>query len=601
MLFLFIPGLAFCQLSISPTHGNNPNFLYVSGPVLYVEGGIHLQKNHANEQVASLYLRKEGQLIQGDEGTSGNSGNGEISIFQEATSNAYDYNYWASPVGNEAPGNGLFGIGMLHAPEDQIISKRALNTGQLNGLASPFTISNRWIHTYAGTGYSDWNFIGHDTAIPAGYGFSMKGVSGTDLTQVDDRPNNPGAAQRYDFRGKPNSGTIQIPIYPDTFVLTGNPYPSALDLSLFLLENSGSGTVSGDCHPTITRKNIISGIAYFWDSIENGDSHYLTDYVGGYGAFSPVDPCTEGIYTRPVFKKVHSQEEKGKGEHYARRFSPVAQGFMVKGVTAGMLEFQNRHRVFVKEGEHSAFKSREAAKESAFSGISAPVPLSILRLEATIDDHYSREFTLAFWPGGTAGTDPGMDAPAFHLAPTDIGWLQSDRNYSIDVRPFDPSEKIPLFLKVEQGTTNLNLRLAAIENLEIEKIYILDEETGGYHALHEKNFELSLEPGIYHGRFKISFTGEAEAEIILNNEEDGRFDIFQNNRMGELEILNPGPAKITGIAVYDLQGKMVFHRNRFEDPASIQVITRNWSSGIYVVKINSNMRSTSTRKIAVLN
>jgi hypothetical protein len=71
----------------------------------------------------------------------------------------------------------------------------------------------------------------------------MKGTSGTDGTTVDGVQNNPGGAQRYDFRGKPNDGTINIPILSGEWILTGNPYPSAINLQAFLIgETNCDGT-----------------------------------------------------------------------------------------------------------------------------------------------------------------------------------------------------------------------------------------------------------------------------------------------------------------------------------------------------------------------
>src|SRR5690606_24529669 len=127
----------------------------------------------------------------------------------------------------------------LYAPENLTSSKKAIVTNALDGIARPLTISSRWIYTFAGMGYSNWQAVYGATSIPAGNGFSMKGVNGTDMTFVDGRANNPGSAQRYDFRGKPNNGDISISVKAGEQVLVGNPFPSALDLSLFLLENSG--------------------------------------------------------------------------------------------------------------------------------------------------------------------------------------------------------------------------------------------------------------------------------------------------------------------------------------------------------------------------
>ncbi|HET8754211.1 MAG TPA: secretion protein, partial [Salinimicrobium sp.] len=248
LLFLFIPVALLAQLTVKPSEKGQENYLYSRGNLLYVGQHVNLQKNPAgSEAEASIYLREEAQLIQGATGSSKNTGNGTISVFQEGSSNAYDYDYWASPVGNEAAGNGLFGIQMLYFPVNQIKSLNAQIITALDGIAKPLSISSRWIYTFSGTKYSDWNYIGDQTAIPAGYGFTMKGVNGIDPILVDQRQNNPGNSQRYDFRGKPNDGIITIPILEGQSVLVGNPYPSALDLSKFLLENSGSGTLTSEC------------------------------------------------------------------------------------------------------------------------------------------------------------------------------------------------------------------------------------------------------------------------------------------------------------------------------------------------------------------
>ena len=264
ILSLFVTSFSFAQLIIKPSSLNDDNFIYVSESLLYVEGPINLIKNTGSPVAqASIFLREEAQLIQGSGGTSQNKGNGLLSVFQEGTSNAYDYNYWSSPVGNETAGNGFFGITMFSSPQTRTRSIPAEITIALDGTANPLLISSRWIFTFAGHDYSDWWHVGAKTEIPAGMGFSMKGVNGKDHTTVNGRYNNPGNAQRYDFRGKPNSGDILINVSPGDHFLVGNPYPSALDLNRFLLENSGSGSISSSCTSTINRKNATTGIAYF--------------------------------------------------------------------------------------------------------------------------------------------------------------------------------------------------------------------------------------------------------------------------------------------------------------------------------------------------
>jgi hypothetical protein len=51
---------------------------------------------------------------------------------------------------------------------------------------------------------------GSGASLNPGEGFTMKGTSGTNTTAVAGVQNNLGSS--YDFRGKPNDGTISIPV-----------------------------------------------------------------------------------------------------------------------------------------------------------------------------------------------------------------------------------------------------------------------------------------------------------------------------------------------------------------------------------------------------
>ena len=94
--------------------------------------------------------------------------------------------------------------------------------------------------------------------------------------------NNPGNKQRYDFRGRPNDGDVTINVGAGKRTLTGNPYPSAIDLKAFL------GTATN-----------TDGIAYFWEHDKTVNSHALAAYRGGYGTYSAAGPM--GTYVPAVF------------------------------------------------------------------------------------------------------------------------------------------------------------------------------------------------------------------------------------------------------------------------------------------------------------
>lgn len=617
ILSIFVTSFSFAQVTVKPSSLNDDNYIYVSKSLLYIEGPINLIKNTGSPVTeASIYLREEAQLIQGSNGTSQNKGNGLLSVFQEGTSNAYDYNYWSSPVGNESTGNGLFGITMLSSPQTKTRSIPAEITTALDGTANPLMISSRWIYTFSGHGYSNWRHVGGKTEMPAGVGFSMKGVNGKDHTTVNGRHNNPGDAQRYDFRGKPNSGDIMVKINPGDHFLIGNPYPSALDLSRFLLENSGSGTIFPSCTSAITRKNAITGIAYFWDSKENGVSHYLHDYYGGYGAFSPVDPCTSGIYERPVFRSVKEDEASSAasthGQHYDRRYLPVAQGFMVEGVANAELEFSNSHRIFRKEGNFSDFKKPASTGESTKTseGAAELIIIPKLRLQVTINDQYIRQLTLAFWPSSTAGTDRGMDASAYDLETTDVGWNQNEDSYVIDVRPLNTTEEIPLYLQVGGTGATMQFRLHNSENFTLNDAFILDTETGVYFPIIDNTFQLSLEPGIYHNRFRFSLQDNSPVAVEEAPAEEPSIEpenpvrevvVYQNNKESQLQVMNPSPVAVSSISLYDLTGKLVLSQKDFGNNDIISLSTGNLANSIYLVKVLKKDGTVISKRVTVRN
>src|SRR5690606_26467045 len=227
---------AFAQLSVKP-NGTADSYVFVKAQILYVEGDIALTRNSAlGDYEASIYLRENGQLIQGGE-TSTNSGNGQLSVQQNSPdTNAWAYYYWCSPIGNAglngntAPyGNQNFGVSHLYDPSvgSLTAAKQVLTLTGRDGLATDptITVSTRWLYTHMLPGTEaegHYTRMNSNNAAVAGFGFTMKGVG--PIT-------NPVLDQTYDFRGRPNSGTFTIPLGIELMTLSGNPYPSALDLN----------------------------------------------------------------------------------------------------------------------------------------------------------------------------------------------------------------------------------------------------------------------------------------------------------------------------------------------------------------------------------
>jgi len=310
-ILLLLINYSFAQLSV-----RNDTYLFVSDEVLFVEDNINLQEANSN-----IYLRNEAQLLQGS-GTTGNSGIGKLSVFQSGSVNQYAYNYWCSPVGNidandflNRPfrANNQF-YDFTGDPDpllNPITSAPATFTNSPDGNSSPLEISSVWLYSFdAGLTYFDWDYLGSTGSLTTGYGFTMKGTAGS------------GNNQLYDFRGKPNNGTITTTVIDGHDTLVGNPYPSALDALAYIHDPQNVNAMTGDL--------------FFWEQNVGANSHNLADYVGGYATYTissaGVDsftPAPFSFYSNTGIPLALPFPQNGV--KIARRYIAVGQGFLIEG------------------------------------------------------------------------------------------------------------------------------------------------------------------------------------------------------------------------------------------------------------------------------
>ena len=576
IFFIFYAYCGNAQMYISPSSQDDA-YVYLSDRFLYVEGAIQLMKNKPGPTEASIYLRKGSQLLQGDKSTNRNSGNGWLSVFQEGTSNAFDYNYWTLPVLDNISNNKGFGA-VIFIPQTKTQSRPVQLTSNLEGSANPLKISSRWIHKYSGSEYDGWKHVGSIFDVAPGEGFSMKGVNGTNTTTINGVANNPGNKQRYDFRGLPNDGEIKLQIKKEESILVGNPYPSALHLQTFLFKNPAS-----------------TGIAYFWDSKSHGNSHYLKDYEGGYGSYSPG----ANAYVPAVFKTYNGAgEENGNsgtnGATIAREYSPIAQGFMLTGKSDGYIHFKNSQRRFKKENvQNSQFKTQQKKED----------PLFYFDIE--FNELYTRPLLLTFREDASTAADWAMDAEIYGLLDNDAGWNINELAYNIQVRPFRKNDKIPLLFNLKENARiviSLNTKAADYQ----EPVFLFDAEEKQYYAIKEADFSIELTKGIYNKRFFISFMEERE-EISFPSELDNEgimphsaeFAIVQNE-LASLKI-RMKQSLLKKVVLFDLNGKMVFSEEIEPGNKTYSFNTPGLQNAVYIVKMICEDEQVFTSKISVKN
>ena len=532
VLALFLCNLSFSQLSV-----RNSAYVFVNDEIVFVEDDINL-----NEGNSRIYLRDEAQIIQGS-GTTGNSGLGELSVYQEANVGEHEYNYWCSPIGSKTNNsiNNPFGISFLNDAMGLITSTPATfaSTSSYNGTSSPLNIEPYWVWKFiASDNYADWVHVQGNTNVNPGEGFTMKGTIGS------------GDAQRYDFRGKPNNGTISVSVLNNQFTLTGNPYPSALDARAYIWDTNNRTTITGTLH--------------YWEQDPSTNSHYLNEYNGGYATYTINASGTVETFISAVFNTYNGDgsiniSNTGAGSKTARRYIPIGQGFMVEGTANSAVTAKNAHRSYTKEtaADSEFFKSSNKKNKTTetTNGFSVvPEDYKRFRLNVDFNNVYTRQLVETFHPTASLDFDYGLESKINedNILTSDAYFSNNNNRYLAEALPFDETLKIPLTINLVTDMP-LKVRIVDIQNFnENQPIYIHDLETDIFVNLKNQDFEINLESGLYSDRFEITFNNA----VLSNSEETIRsLKVFQNNRISQLKLLNKNSLEIESFSLFDVSGK----------------------------------------------
>ncbi|MDC8004400.1 hypothetical protein POV27_10080 [Aureisphaera galaxeae] len=668
-------GVVNAQLYVTPNASSSTDsYVFVDDQILYVEEEVNLVRNNNDPTTeASIYLRNDAQLIQGESGSTTNLGTGFLSVYQDSNSDAYDYNFWCSPVTHTGgTGNQTFALKRMYEVQTLTESTQAATTPAHNGWSNPLTISTRW-YDYWDVTNQRWLWGGTGHRVPAGYGFTMKGTNETnsgDGTTVYQDANN----QTYDFRGRPNNGDITLPVQTNDvawtdgtyyyFTLTGNPYPSALDLKDVFYDPD----------------NVEISEFRYWDEDRSVNSHSYFQNKGGYGTWVPgpeMDDADPGIYTVPTFMNYDGNGAPiSTATGYTplsveRRFAPIGQGFMIVADPLnpddGFITIKNSHRQYVKEGaaNNSEWRIMEDNGKNGAAGFgpilnnddggndddgnddqgngddssSDDIPTidysnytPQMRIHTIFDDgtHF-RDMVLAFHESATYGFDRGMDARhpmdgavaeaymQMHVGPgSGSGQGQNpdaQRNLVIQTIPFhDPRVEVPIVFQLQE---EMSLEVKTIEEINVPYLtaYLHDKQANTYEQI--SGGEIStrvLAPGVYTDRFYITFRaadnpdqGPYEGGTIddlIAKEQDRLMEsvnFVQNNPIRELQVDNPEGYDVKELAIYDMGGKLVTLQRNLGKQRRLSFPTGNFADGVYLVRLTTVDNLKVDYKINVFN
>lgn len=602
LILLFLSFNLPAQLYVDPAY-----YVYVNNQVLFVQQGVELvgDATYTNANNGNIYLRNEAQFIQGN-AASANTGKGELSVFQEGAASRYTYNYWSSPIRNHPadPADNFRVTQFFDPSAGTIFNPTAANFlpfgGGLNGSSTPLTIASRWLYTFtSANNYSQWTYAGTANGIAPGLGFTMKGTDNFN--------------QQYDFRGRPNNGTIDVDIAADQFTLVGNPYPSAIDLAQVLLDADNSDVLAE---------------AHFWEQDATINSHNIREYRGGYGVWVPgtTNPADPGTYNPPPYDNYDgngNQIGTGAGtlpNVTGRRYTPIGQGFMVMGATGipagSQFTFKNVHRVYETENTtfsqfNKAYQHGKATnnpnpeRKVMFNNgwetaiITEPLKIPTIRINTIVNNTFARPLTLAFRDSASPNFERGMDGSRASDLKDDSYFVIDEKKYAIQSTDFNLEQKIP-FGFISSGNTSFTVTVGKTEYLdEAFSVFLFDADENTYTDIVNSKYTATLPKGEYNNRFFITFK---EDNTLSNNELPiTDFGIFQNNQTKQLVINNPKNHSITQINLYDVTGKLLIGQNRLNSNSRIQIETGNLATGVYVVKLQTDSKQSITQKVIVKN
>ncbi|WP_162128453.1 Ig-like domain-containing protein [Flavobacterium phycosphaerae] len=455
-----------------------------SGNVVFTAGTTLSLVNEVKVTAGSLSFDDTASLVQTNDAAV-NSGNITYSR-QTSPLKLYDYTYWSSPVAGAA------------------LSQLA--TSSMCYSFSP-SINN-------------WVYQANSTAMTPGVGY----IGRTPDPLLS-------ATLQTNFVGVPNNGVVNVSIVKSTgaYNLIGNPYPSAIDIDLFLTD--------------ATNSTVVNGTIYFWThntSITN-NNYTINDYAK-YNFTGGVRTSTPAL----------------SGNIYPTGKIGAGQGFFIEANTAkanGTYTASFKNAMRVTNTNTQFFRNSNTAANSSVSSIEK----HRLWLSLTDTQGAYNQMLLGYVTGATNDFDTMFDGKTMPVGnPVAIYTMVGDYDLSIQGKslPFSENDVIP----VAYSTTTNGTLTISLENFdglfENQNVYMLDKVTGVYHDMKSGDFTFTTTSGTFESRFELHFTNTALGTVVP----DFNAAVVVLTNQHQLTVLCEA-SPIAKLEVFDLSGKQIFSQS----------------------------------------
>lgn len=483
---------------------NNSGLTISSNTTLTVVDEINIGAN------ATLTIQDSGSLLQNSNAT--NTGNITL-IRNTKPMKRYDFTYWSSPVAAQN----------LHA-------------------VSPLTLFDKYFSWNPTTG----SWVTHSTntvIMEVGRGYIVRAPQYFSVTAPENFTAN--------FIGTPNNGEITYTDFQGSSTsqiwnLIGNPYPSAIDIDLFISD------------PDNTE---VGGSVYLWthntQALDNGSGTFnytSNDYAvynstGGTATVAPNDPndTTDADDNNNVPVNGHIA---------------VGQSFFIRGIASGTVKFKNSMRI---AGNNFNFY-RPDVPDPAENWQNTGKHRFWLNLRN--NQGAFNQALVGYIEGATNDSDRQFDAEFFGGNYVSIYSLLDQHKMAIQGKalPFNNTDVVLLGYKVTIAGT-FNISLGDFDGLfEGQDVFLKDKLLNTIHNLKDSAYEFTSAIGTFDNRFEIVYQNET---LGIENPELNSENVLVYKNSNSTIAINLGLIVIEEIKVYDIAGRIISHAKEVNTPNAI--------------------------------
>lgn len=327
------------------------------------------------------------------------------------------------------------------------------------------------------------------------------------------------------FTGIPNNGEKTVVLGPaSSFNLLGNPYPSAIDIDLFLNENA----------------TLLKGTIYLWshntpitNNVYTSDDYAVYNLLGGVGTSS----------------------SKNTGVNNSKPDGKVASGqsfFIAAASGGGVAKFNDKMRIV---GQNSNFyKMYSSQKSKEFSVIEKHrLWLNIYNTEGAF-----KQLLVGYMEGATDAYDAFLDGTTFNANKyLDFYSICEEKNLVIQARglPFNNQDEIVLGYK----STISGIYTIEIDEadgvIKEQEIYIIDKLNNTSHNLKNSPYSFFTEKGTFNDRFVMRYTDKTLGVTDFETTKG----VIVTNKNKEIGITSFAAA-IDKVMLFDAAGRKIYQK-----------------------------------------